>query len=185
MSLSKGPKSDFSVLIVTFVLTVIFDLTIAIEIGLLLAVVLFIRRTTESSVIRVFHNELDPNDSTDYALHEDKLIIPEGVSVYEIDGPYFFGVANKFDEIMQDLTDLPKVRVIRMRKVPFIDSTGLHNLETLCLNSKKAGIKIILSGVNDRVRATLIKARLQNIIGEENICSNINEALAKSAEYVK
>lgn len=185
VSLSKGPKSDFSVLIVTFVLTVIFDLTIAIEIGLLLAVVLFIRRTTESSVIRVFHNELDPNDSTDYALHEDKLIIPEGVSVYEIDGPYFFGVANKFDEIMQDLTDLPKVRVIRMRKVPFIDSTGLHNLETLCVNSKKVGIKIILSGVNDRVRATLIKARLQNIIGEENICSNINEALAKSAEYVK
>lgn len=185
VSLSKGPKSDFSVLIVTFVLTVIFDLTIAIEIGLLLAVVLFIRRTTESSVIRVFHNELDPNDSTDYALHEDKLIIPEGVSVYEIDGPYFFGVANKFDEIMQDLTDLPKVRVIRMRKVPFIDSTGLHNLETLCVNSKKVGIKIILSGVNDRVRATLIKARLQNVIGEENICSNINEALAKSAEYVK
>lgn len=184
VSLSKGPKSDFSVLIVTFVLTVIFDLTIAIEIGLLLAVVLFIRRTTESSVIRVFHNELDPNDSTDYALHEDKLMIPDGVSVYEIDGPYFFGVANKFDEIMQDLSDLPKVRVIRMRKVPFIDSTGLHNLETLCLNSQKAGIKIILSGVNERVRTTLIKARLQNIIGEENICSNINEALKKSAEYV-
>ena len=184
VSLWKSPKSDFSVLIVTFVLTVIFDLTIAIEIGLLLAIVLFLKRTNEASVIRVFHNEIDPGENLDVALHEEKLHIPEGVEVYEIDGPYFFGVANKFDEIMQEVAETPKVRVIRMRKVPFIDSTGLHNLETLCEQSKRAGIRVVLSGVNKHVRSTLIKANFEKIIGVENICSNINEALEKSAAYV-
>jgi SulP family sulfate permease len=184
VSLWKSPKSDFSVLIVTFVLTVIFDLTIAIEIGLLLAIVLFLKRTNEASVIRVFHNEIDPGENLDVALHEEKLHIPEGVEVYEIDGPYFFGVANKFDEIMQEVAEAPKVRVIRMRKVPFIDSTGLHNLETLCEQSKRAGIRVVLSGVNKHVRSTLIKANFEKIIGAENICSNINEALEKSAAYV-
>ncbi len=185
VSLWKSPKSDFSVLMVTFILTVVFDLTIAIEIGLLLAVVLFLRRTSEASVIRVFHDEIDPGDNLDVTLHEEKLSIPEGVEVYEIDGPYFFGVANKFDEVMQSVAETPKVRVIRMRKVPFIDSTGLHNLETLCAKSKKDGITVVLSGVNKHVEQTLLKAKMDIVIGKENICSNINEALAKAAEYTK
>lgn len=184
VSLSKAPKSDFSVLIVTFVLTVIFDLTVAIEIGLLLAVLLFMRRVNESSIIRVFHDEIDPGENLDVTVHEEKLHIPDGVGVYEIDGPYFFGIANKFDEIMSEVAEAPKVRVIRMRKVPFIDSTGLHNLENLCVQSQRANIKVVLSGVNKHVRSMLLKAKFDALIGEENICSNINEALAKAGSYV-
>lgn len=185
VSLWKSPKSDFSVLMTTFLLTVIFDLTIAIEIGLLLAVVLFIRRSSETSEIHVFHHEIDPGENLDIALHEEKLHIPDGVEVYEIDGPYFFGVANKFDEVMQDVAETPKVRIIRMRKVPFIDSTGLHNLENLCQQSQKAGITIILSGVRKNVEHTLLKAKMDILIGKENICPNINVALEKAAEHVK
>ncbi|NCC99307.1 MAG: sulfate permease [Bacteroidia bacterium] len=182
VSLAKNPKSDFAVLITTFVLTVIFDLTIAIEIGILLAIVLFLKRTSESTEIKVFHNEIDPNNDTDINLNDEKLKIPDRVEVYEIDGPYFFGIANKFDEVMLETSEKPDVRIIRMRKVPFIDSTGLHNLETLCLQAKKEGIKIVLSGVNDNVRKTLNKAGFEKHLSEEYICSNINEALEKAAK---
>jgi SulP family sulfate permease len=166
------------------VLTLVFGLSIGIGIGLLLAVVLFIKRTNESSVIRVFRDEIDPSKNLDVSLHEEKLIIPKGVEVYEIDGPYFFGVANKFDEVMKIIGGKPKVRIIRMRKVPFIDSTGIHNLKTLCEQSKREGIQIILSGVNRHVRETLEKAGFPKLVGNEYICSNINEALEKSSKFV-
>ena len=185
VSLAKNPKSDFAILLVTFFLTVIFDLTIAIEIGLLLAIVLFLKRTNESASIRIFHNEIDPNNETDVTLHEEKLIIPKGVEVYEIDGPYFFGIANKFDEIMKSFGEKPSVRIIRMRKVPFIDSTGLHNLETLCITSKRDDIQIVLSGVNPQVQKTLKKAGFIEILGEENICNNINAALEQAARVLE
>ena len=180
VALAKNPKSDFAVLITTFILTVVFDLTIAIEVGLVLAIVLFLKRTSEAVSIKVFKHEIDPTEETDLELHEDKLVIPEGTEVYEIDGPYFFGIANKFDEVMQNLGDKPKVRIIRMRKVPFIDSTGIHNLEALCEQSRKEGIHVVLSGVNTNVRKTLQKAGFNKVIKEEFICSNINEALKKA-----
>ena len=180
VALAKNPKSDFAVLITTFILTVVFDLTIAIEVGLVLAIVLFLKRTSEAVSIKVFKHEIDPTEETDLELHEDKLSIPEGTEVYEIDGPYFFGIANKFDEVMQNLGDKPKVRIIRMRKVPFIDSTGIHNLEALCEQSAKEGIQVVLSGVNTNVRKTLHKAGFNKVIKEEFICSNINEALKKA-----
>ena len=112
-------------------------------------------------------------------------MVPDGVGVYGIDGPYFFGVATKFDDVMSAVAETPKVRIIRMRKVPFIDSTGMHNLSELCQQSHKAGIQVILSGVNNHVHATLHKAGVDKIIGEEYICANINIALEKAAEYVK
>ena len=183
VSLAKNPKSDFAVLLVTFFLTVVFDLTIAIEIGLLLAIVLFLKRTNETTVIRSFHDEIDPAENLDVAIHEEKLLIPQGVEVYEIDGPYFFGIANKFDEIMKAVADAPKVRIIRMRKVAFIDSTGIHNLENLCLQSQKAGIRVILSGVNPHVHSTLLKAGLIDLLGDENVCSHINIALQQARKY--
>lgn len=184
VALAKNPKSDFAVLITTFILTVVFDLTIAIEVGLVLAIVLFLKRTSEAVSIKVFKHEIDPTEETDLELHEDKLFIPEGTEVYEIDGPYFFGIANKFDEVMQNLGDKPKVRIIRMRKVPFIDSTGIHNLEALCEQSTKEGIHVVLSGVNVNVRKTLQKAGFNKVIKEEFICSNINEALKKAETLV-
>ena len=185
VSLYKGPKSDFAVLMTTFVLTVIFDLTIAIEIGLLLAVVLFLKRTSESVEIKHFHDEIDPNQELDIQINsEEKLAIPEGVDVYEIDGPYFFGIANKFEEVMSLISQKPKVRIIRMRRVPFMDSTGIHNLEVLIEQSHKEGIQIVLSGVNPQVRKALEKADFNKLIPAENICSNINVALERSKELI-
>ncbi|MDR1543217.1 MAG: STAS domain-containing protein [Prevotellaceae bacterium] len=184
VALRKNPKSDFAVMLTTLILTVLFDLTVAIEIGLLLAVVLFLKRTSEATSIKIFSSEIDPKAETDFALNEEKLVIPDGVEVYEIDGPYFFGIANKFDDIMHQVRKMPKIRVIRMRKVPFIDSTGLHNLETLCLESHRKGIVVILSGVTMQVRKTLMKAHFEKIIPEENICPHINVALAKAEEIL-
>ena len=185
VSLARNPKSDFAVLLVTFFLTVVFDLTIAIEIGLLLAIVLFLKRTNETTVIRSFHDEIDPGENLDVTIHEEKIHIPQGVEVYEIDGPYFFGIANKFDEIMKTVGDTPKVRIIRMRKVAFIDSTGIHNLENLCLQSQKEGIRVVLSGVSPHVHATLLKAGLIDLLGTENVCSHINIALQQARKYVE
>lgn len=153
--LLKNPKSDVAVLLITFFLTVIFDLTVAIEVGLVIACVLFMKRVMETTKISVITDEIDPNNESDLEVHEEHLMIPQGVEVYEINGPYFFGIATKFEEIMSRLGDRPKIRIIRMRKVPFIDSTGIHNLTTLCEMSQKENIHIILSGVNEKVHKVL------------------------------
>ena len=183
--LLKNPKSDVTVLLITFFLTVIFDLTVAIEVGLVIACVLFMKRVMETTQISVITDEIDPNKESDLEVHEEHLIVPEGVEVYEINGPYFFVIATKFEEIMARLGDRPKIRIIRMRKVPFIDSTGIHNLTTLCKMSQKENIHIILSGVNDQVHAVLEKSGFYELLGKENICSNINEALEVAAKEVK
>ena len=188
VSLAKAPKSDFIVMIVTFVLTVIFDLTIAIEIGLLLAVILFLKRTNEATVIRSFSDEIDPTLQNDIRLHGndlEMLHIPAQTEVFEIDGPYFFGIANKFDELSQRIGEDQKVRILRMRKVSFIDSTGIHNLEQLYLRSQRCGMTLVLSGVNERVFQTLDKAGLVQLIGRQNIRDHINGALARAEEIVK
>jgi SulP family sulfate permease len=183
-SLMKTPKSDVAVLLTTFFLTVIFDLTIAIEVGLLLAVLLFLRRISETTSISIFKNEIDEADYIEGSLDTEKLTIPKGVEVYEIEGPYFFGVANKFEETMNQVGDNPKIRIIRMRKVPFIDSTGVHNLESLIRLSKKAKIQILLSGVNTKVHEVLTKTGIESELGSSNVCSNINDALARASEIL-
>ncbi|MDR2970198.1 MAG: sulfate permease [Tannerellaceae bacterium] len=184
-SLLKNPKGDVAVLLVTFFLTVIFDLTIAIEIGLLIAMFIFMKRVSETTKVSVTKNLINLSEETEVPVADDeKLIVPDGVEVYEIDGPFFFGIANKFDSIMQRLGDKPKVRIIRMRKVPFMDSTGLHNLESLVRLSQEEHIRIILSGVNPNVRKMLLNGGLDHKIGIDNICSNINEALARASVLV-
>ncbi len=180
-SILKNPKSDVIVLLVTFFLTVIFDLTIAIEIGLLIAMLLFMRRITESTNISVIKDELNLSSDIEKTADNDKLILPKGVEVYEIDGPFFFGIANKFDESMKQIgSEKPQVRIIRMRKVPFMDSTGLHNLESLYRLSHKEGIQLVLSGVNESIKEMLLKTGFADKIGKENICGHINEALIKA-----
>lgn len=182
--LLKNPKADVVVLLITFFLTVIFDLTVAIEVGLVIACVLFMKRVMETTQISVITDEIDPNNESDFEVHEEHLIIPKGVEVYEISGPYFFGIATKFEEVMAELGDRPKIRIIRMRKVPFIDSTGIHNLATLCRMSQKENIHIILSGVNEQVHAVLEKSGFYELLGKENICSNINEALEVATKEI-
>ena len=177
LSIFKNPKSDITVLIVTFLLTVVFDLTIAIEIGLLLAIVLFLRRVMENTQIKVFSDQIDIADGTESTQHE-LLKVAKGVEIYEIDGPFFFGVATKFDEMMRSMGDKPSVRIIRMRKVPFIDSTGIHNLEILINSSQKEGIHVVLSGVNPKVQEVLLHAGVDKIIGSDHICDHITKAVA-------
>lgn len=179
-NLLKNPKSDVVVLLLTFFLTVIFDLTVAIEVGLVIACILFIKRVMETTQISVIKNEINPQEESDLVVHEEKLNIPEGVAVYEINGPYFFGIATRFEETMNQLGDRPKIRIIRMRRVPFVDSSGLHNLESLCHMSHQNGIHIILSGVNDKVHETLEKSGFFKIVGSQNVCANINLALERS-----
>jgi SulP family sulfate permease len=186
-ALMKNPKSDVTVLLITFLLTIIFDLTIAIEVGLICACLLFMRRMAETTDVKVISQEIDPNEEdSDFVMGNlEHLIIPEGVEVYEINGPYFFGAGNKFEEIMSSLGHKrPKVRIIRMRKVPFVDSTGIHNLTNLCLMSQKEGIQVVLSGVNPKVQAVLQKAGFNQLLGQENICSHINFALERAKELI-
>ncbi len=184
-SILKNPKSDVIVLLVTFFLTVIFDLTIAIELGLLIAMLLFMRRVTETTQISVIKDELNMETDAEKTADNDKLILPKGVEIYEIDGPFFFGIANKFDESMKQIGgEKSKIRIIRMRKVPFMDSTGLHNLESLYRLSKKEGIQLVLSGVNDKIREMLDKSGFADKVGKENICSDINKALYRAEELL-
>lgn len=179
--LMKDPKSDVTVLLVTFFLTVIFDLTIAIEIGLVIACVLFIKRVMETTEISVIENEIHPNEET-----EECLSIPEGCAVYEINGPYFFGIANKFEELESVLKagSRPKVQIIRMRRVPFIDSTGIHNLTTLVETNNEKGTEVILSGITPKVQKQLLKAKFHKVLGSKNFCNNIDEALNRAKEIL-
>ncbi len=184
-ALMRNPKSDVTVLLITFFLTIIFDLTVAIEVGLIIACLLFMKRMAETTDVKVISDEIDPNEDAEIKSGNlEHLTIPKGVEVYEINGPYFFGAGNRFEEIMAAFGDRPKVRIIRMRKVPFVDSTGIHNLTNLCEMSKKEGIKVVLSGVRPNVNATLVKAGFNDIVGADNICSHINIALAKAKEIV-
>ncbi len=186
VGLIKHPNRDLWVLLITFFLTVIFDLTVAIEVGLVLAMVLFLMRTNEQTHIRTLHNEIDPNEDTESNLNLEHLTIPEGVEVYEIDGPYFFGIANRFDEVMTHVSgEKYPVRIIRMRKVPFVDSTAMHNLSMLIQRSHNEGITIILSGVNDHVHKQLLIGGIEQQMDPHNICANIHFALRRAEDIIQ
>jgi len=185
LAMLRNPKSDVTVLLLTFFLTIIFDLTVAIEFGLVCACLLFMRRMAETTDVHAVLDEIDLNEDADMERGNlEHLTIPEGVEVYEINGPYFFGAGNRFEDIMARYGSRPKVRIIRMRKVPFIDSTGLHNLENMCLMSQKEGITIVLSGVNEKVDAVLRRNNFEQIVGADNICNHIDLALARASQIV-
>ncbi len=182
LGILRNPKSDVTVLLVTFFLTIIFDLTIAIEVGIVIACLLFMRRMAETSDVKLV-SDIDVEEESDLQSNQDEhLVVPDGIQVYEINGPYFFGAGNKAEELMSSLRDLPKVRIIRMRRVPFIDSTGIHNLTNICITSKHQNIDVVLSGVNPKVHAVLEKAHFYDIIGEDHICPHIDIALEKAKE---
>ena len=166
--LLKGNKADGAVLLLTFGLTVLIDLTVAIEVGVLLAAV----AASEDD------DSLNPEDTP-------MLDIPAGVEVYEINGPFFFGLASKFEEFDNRSNSGTKVRILRMRNVPFMDSTGMKNLRSLLQRARSRGITTILSGVNDSVRADLVKFGLDKEIGEENILPHIMPALKRAEALLK
>ena len=186
--LLRGDKSDIAVLLITFFLTVIVDLTVAIEFGVVLAIVLFVRRVMQTTHVSVLQGDsLAATEDPEKAAMEDtdRLSIPKGVEVYEIDGPFFFGLASRFEELERTKGGNVKVRIIRMRRVPFIDSTGVNNLRSLCERTRKRGVTVILSGVTDKVLDTLVKFGVDEEIGKENIYPHIVPALKRAAELAE
>ena len=177
-SMCKSSMSGTSVLFVTLLLTVFFDLTLAIEVGLVMAIALFMKRAMQSAHISVVREELEVHRDGE---KDEVLSIPEGTEVFEIEGPFFFGIANKFDELTRN-TDAMPIRVIRMRKVTFIDATGLHNLEIFVNASKKEGRVVILSGVHDNVEKDLRKGGIVDLVGSDNVCNDIHMALQRARE---
>lgn len=185
VSVAKGPRGDFIMMLVTFLLTVIVDLTVAIELGMLISMVIFMKRMAESTRITVAKDILSPDaEGTPVHLQNESLQIPKGVEVYEIEGPYFFGIANRFEEIMRNLGDNPKVRILRLRQVPFMDSTAVNNLHMLHNGLKKNGITLVLSGVQSAVLDTLTATGLMELIGPGNVKPNIHEAIARAEELM-
>ena len=182
----RAPKSDVAVLLTTFLLTVLVDLTVAIEVGMVLAAFLFMRRMAEVTNISVLTHEFaDPVD--DFERDPNAVLrraIPEGVQVYEITGPFFFGAAEMFKDRVGRIAGKPKVLIIRMRHVPAIDSTGLHALRELVHRSRREGMLVILSDVHAQPVVALERAGMYDELGEENIHGNIDDALNRAREHL-
>ncbi len=185
----NNSKSDVAVLLVTFFLTVLIDISVAIQFGLVLAAFLFVKRVSETSDIKVFRTDVD--DERSYMsddVEDEALEVPEGVEVFQIKGPFFFGVANRFEEAEKQLGQKPKIRIIRMSRVPFIDSTGMRNLNNFLIRCRNSNIHVILSGLPPRPYLTLKKHGIIERIGSENVCINIEDALKRAKdclEYMK
>lgn len=181
LSVMKGPRSDVAVLVITFLLTVIVDLTVAIEIGMVLAAFLFMRNMTKSSNVNILTREMTAEEGTDDNDPMSGYSIPSGVEVFEINGPLFFGAAYKFKEAMKFIEKTPQVLIVRMRKVPIIDATGIRMLGDLHKESTHRGTKLILSEVeSEQVTQELQKARLLFAIGKGNVLSSFERALERS-----
>jgi SulP family sulfate permease len=180
----KYPKSDIAVLLTTFGLTVVFDLTIAIQIGMILAVLLFIRRMAMVTNVGIITRELkDEEEVTDVNSIQNKKV-PDGVEVFEITGPFFFGAVSKFRDAVRIVENPPKIIIIRMRDVPAIDSTGIHALGQLLKETKRHGTHLVLSGVHTQPLMALAQAEFIEKIGEANIHGNIDDALDHAREIL-
>lgn len=186
LSLLRGPRADAIVLAVTFLLTLLMGISTAIMIGLLLAMLFFIQRMVESTHIQVSRSKLNLTSQVDdhHTQDEEVLDLPEGLEVYEVEGPYFFGIAKHFEELMSQAPRATRVRIIRMRFVPFMDSTAIYNLAELCRSSQQDGVRIILSGVHDDVRQLLLSSKVMESLSQEQICSDIYSALSLANTYL-
>ena len=183
-ALLDGPRSDVAVLLTTFGLTVIFDLTVAIEVGVVLSVFLFMRRMALVTNVGVVTREFQDEEESDDPNSIDKKNIPPGVEVYEINGPFFFGAAYKFEEAMNLVEKSPRVRIIRMRNVPSVDSTGLNTLAKVRKDCLRRGIAFLIADIHAQPLYALAQSKLFFEIGEENIFGNIDEALNRAREIV-
>lgn len=183
-ALFNNSKSDVAVLLTTFFLTVLIDLTVAIQFGLLLAVLLFLKRVIETTDVAVLNMEVEA-ENKELTDEGDSLQIPKGVEVFEVNGPFFFGIANKFEAAEKLAGDKPKVRIIRLRRVPFIDSTGLSNLKSFIHRSAHNGIQIVFSGAGSKLVASLRKAGIIDEVGEENNCVDIQSAIERAVHVMK
>lgn len=187
----RGPKLGSTVLLTTLFFTIFGSLIFALETGILLSMIFIIKRMIDATSISVARDTLGVNSKNDDVIHTDTehLDLPKGVEVYELEGPFFFGTASGFEEQMEmalkaETSNRSKVCILRMRFVPFMDSTAIHNLEELYKNLDKQGARLILSGVNERVHDTLTRSGLESLIGSEYICRDIHRALEVASRYL-
>lgn len=179
-SILKGPKGDIAVMMITFLLTVLIDLTVAIQIGMVLAVFLFMRKMIRTSDVNIYASEIDDKEFG-YDLVDGKYQLPKDVEVFEIIGPLFFGSAFKFKDAMRYIKKHPRILIIRMRHVPIIDASGIQTLREVYEQASKDHTKIILSEVeSEQVKGELKKARLTFAIGQGNIMKTFEDALERA-----
>lgn len=175
--LRKMPRSDAAVLVTTFGLTVIFDLVVAVEVGMVLAAILFIRRVAETTEVSLVTHE-DELETPEQLAHG--KTIPEGVVAYRIFGPFFFGAAEKMEDALLRLQKLPRVLILRMQLVPAMDATALNALESMVERMQKAGGTVVLSGPHRQPLEVMMKAGFIELIGRKNIRANFDQALARA-----
>ncbi|WP_306305812.1 SulP family inorganic anion transporter [Marinifilum fragile] len=173
-SILRGSRFDIIVLLTTFFLTVLVDLTVAIEFGIVLAALIFMYRM--SKINGVMPVETESDEIQNYNL------IPKEIEIYEISGPFFFAAAKRYQETLRELKHSTSVLIIRMRHVPFIDATGIRNFSEIIKNLSDRKTKIILSGVNKEVRLELERCEIADYISEKDICDNFEEALKRAKE---
>jgi SulP family sulfate permease len=178
----SSPRGDVAVLVVTFLLTVLVDLTVAIEVGMVLAAFLFMKRMAEVTGVRAVTDELRDADEEDDPDATGNYRVPRDIEVYEINGPFFFGAAATFKDTLARVAGKPKALILRMRHVPAIDATGMHALADVVRRSRADGTLVLLSGVQPQPLETLRRSVLFDEIGEEHVCATFAEALARAEE---
>ena len=183
LELLKGVRGGILVLLSTFFITVLVDLTVAIEIGMVLSAFLFVKRMSEISAVNFIAKEIADDDAAE-EVPINKIEIPKGVEVYEIKGPFFFGIANQFEEAVRVVAEKPKVRILRLRDVPVIDSTGLQALKNFYDKCKHSGIRLLISGLHVQPLNEMVKTNLYDLIGEENVFANIKDAIKRASEMM-
>lgn len=182
----KGTKADIVILLTTFFLTVLIDLTVAIEAGMVLAILLFLPQIMSLRKMNKLKGKLAPSKSEEEDLEAiSKYVIPGGVEVFEIEGPFFFGAAFKFKDSMRFIENPPVVLIIRMRYVPMIDASGMNILEQVYKQTEGQGTKFIISGIQPKVQNELENSKLIDKIGQENVFTNIGEALKRADQILK
>jgi len=182
--LLKWSRGGRLVLLATFMVTIFVDLNAAIEIGVVLSAFIFMKRMADATNIKIIAKEFDEDEKG-----EDRPLsvfsIPPGVEIYEINGPLFFGAANRFDEIDRQVSAKPKVRILRFRDVPLIDSTGMHALRGFYDKSKRKGIRLVITGLHVQPLNEMVKSNLYDLIGEDNVFSSMKEAINRATELLK
>jgi SulP family sulfate permease len=181
----SATKSDALVLVTTFLLTVLVDLTAGIGVGMVLASLLFMKRMAEvTNVTLVSRDYQDTRPSSDDSGAIYRREVPRGVEVYEINGPFFFGAAEKFKDTLSEVSKKPKVLIIRMRNVPAIDSTAIHALRDLIRRTRRDGTVVLLSDVHSQPLIALGRSELLDEIGEDHLFGNVDEALAAARQHL-
>lgn len=185
VALLKGQKQDILILLVTFFLTVIFDLVLAIEIGLVLSSLLLVKRVSESLQInhanKLFDNQ---NQNGDQIFEEEIPSLQKGIVLYEINGPLFFGAAQAFQDTFSRIQGKPKVLILRMRNVPFIDATGIYRLKSVIQGFQNDHVAVLISGMNQQIKEDVQKSKIHDILPPENILDNISLAIERANQLI-